>query len=255
VGPARRRRVRELAYGVGDAAPYCRAVVIVLRRKLLGAGGAFVEGLLAITLEHQARGTPDVDFGYHGPRLSPIGERSRGKTLPRPSDCRCLRFVPMVHMVINLLVIQDVINPPPLPRNGVNFPSGFQRFEVVRISPGAFEVSNRQVHTGKNHHRKIGFAVFAGECGKSGGDALQAQISSRISGAWPGCIDARADSARAFQFWVWFARHGNGLPVAVRTVKGVRVADSALWKIPTFSGSDVLEFSTVSWADKFTLCG
>ena len=45
MGPARRRRVRELAYGVGDAAPHRRAVVIVLRRKFIGAGGAFLHGL------------------------------------------------------------------------------------------------------------------------------------------------------------------------------------------------------------------
>ena len=83
MGPARRRRVRELAYGVGDAAPYCRAVVVLLSEKLIGARGAFLERFLAIALEHQGRGPPDVDFGYHGPRLSPIGERSRGKTLPR----------------------------------------------------------------------------------------------------------------------------------------------------------------------------
>jgi hypothetical protein len=109
VGRTRRRRVHEVAYGVGDAAPYCSAVVIILPRKLIGAGGAFVESLLAITLEHQGRGPPDVDFGYHGPRLSTIEERSRGKTLRR-SDCRCVRFVPMEQIEINLHVIDDVIN-------------------------------------------------------------------------------------------------------------------------------------------------
>jgi hypothetical protein len=39
--------------GIGDAAPHRRAVVIILRRKLIGARGAFVEGLLAIAQEHQ----------------------------------------------------------------------------------------------------------------------------------------------------------------------------------------------------------
>ena len=68
MGPARRGR-RELAYGVGDAAPYCRAVVIVLRRKLIGAGGAFVEGLLAITLEHQARGHARCRFRVSRPKV------------------------------------------------------------------------------------------------------------------------------------------------------------------------------------------
>jgi hypothetical protein len=47
------RVVRELAYGVGNAAPDYRAVVIILRRKLIGACSAFFEGLVAGALEHQ----------------------------------------------------------------------------------------------------------------------------------------------------------------------------------------------------------
>ena len=75
--------IGELSYGIGDAAPDCRAVVVILRRKLLGARGAFVERLLAVPLEHQGGRAPDVDFRYHGPRLSPIRAQSRAKTVDR----------------------------------------------------------------------------------------------------------------------------------------------------------------------------
>jgi len=57
--------VRELAYGVRNAAPHRGAVEIILRRKFIGARGAFLEGLLAVPLQHQVGGSPDVDLGYH----------------------------------------------------------------------------------------------------------------------------------------------------------------------------------------------
>jgi hypothetical protein len=53
------------AYGVGNAAPDYRAVVIILRRKLIGACSAFFEGLVAGALEHQVGGPPDINLGYH----------------------------------------------------------------------------------------------------------------------------------------------------------------------------------------------
>jgi hypothetical protein len=42
VGPARRRRVGELAYGVDDPAPYCGAVVVLLGEKFIGPRRAFM---------------------------------------------------------------------------------------------------------------------------------------------------------------------------------------------------------------------
>ena len=60
----RRRLVGELADGV-DAPPDGRAIVIILGGKLVGARGAFLERLIAVPLEHQVGGSPDVDFGYH----------------------------------------------------------------------------------------------------------------------------------------------------------------------------------------------
>jgi hypothetical protein len=59
------RLVRELANGVGDPAPYGLAVVIVLRGELVGARGAFLKGLVAVPVEHEVGGAPDVDLGYH----------------------------------------------------------------------------------------------------------------------------------------------------------------------------------------------
>jgi hypothetical protein len=38
--------------------------------ELVGSSGAFLEGSLAITLEHQAGGAPDVDLGYHTPKCT-----------------------------------------------------------------------------------------------------------------------------------------------------------------------------------------
>jgi hypothetical protein len=60
-----RRLVRELADGVGDPAPHGLAVVIVLRGEFVGARSAFLKGLVALPLEHEVSGAPDVDLGYH----------------------------------------------------------------------------------------------------------------------------------------------------------------------------------------------
>jgi hypothetical protein len=35
--------------------------------RAVGARGAFLEGLVAVVLEHQRGGAPDVDFRYHAP--------------------------------------------------------------------------------------------------------------------------------------------------------------------------------------------
>jgi hypothetical protein len=55
--------VRELAYGVANAAPHRRAIVIILGGKFIGARGAFLEGLGPVALEHEVGGAPDVDLG------------------------------------------------------------------------------------------------------------------------------------------------------------------------------------------------
>ena len=62
--------VRELAYGVRNAAPHRGAIEIILRRKVIGARGAFFEGLLAVPLQHQVGGAPDVDVGYHTGKIA-----------------------------------------------------------------------------------------------------------------------------------------------------------------------------------------
>ena len=46
----------------------------LLGEQLIAARGAFLERFLAVALEHQGRGAPYVDFGYHRPRLSPNRE-------------------------------------------------------------------------------------------------------------------------------------------------------------------------------------
>jgi hypothetical protein len=89
---AGRHHIGKLAHRIGDAAPYRRDVVIILRRQLLGASTAFVERLLAIPLKHQGGRAPDVDFRYHAWRLSPIGVPSRVKTVEHGGADRCLRF-------------------------------------------------------------------------------------------------------------------------------------------------------------------
>ena len=57
--------VRKQAHGIGDPAPHGLAFVIVLRREFVGACGAFLNGLVAVPLEHEVGGAPDVDLGYH----------------------------------------------------------------------------------------------------------------------------------------------------------------------------------------------
>jgi hypothetical protein len=68
-----RRLVGELADGIGDPAPDGGAVVIVLRSELVGARGAFLERLVAVPLEHQVGGAPDVDLGYHANQVARFG--------------------------------------------------------------------------------------------------------------------------------------------------------------------------------------
>ena len=45
------------------------AAVIVLRGELVAARSALLKGLVAVALEHEVGGAPDVDLGYNGNRL------------------------------------------------------------------------------------------------------------------------------------------------------------------------------------------
>jgi hypothetical protein len=57
--------VGELIHRLGDPAPCCLAVEIVVRGQLVGMRGAFLDSLVTKALEHQLGCTPDVDIGYH----------------------------------------------------------------------------------------------------------------------------------------------------------------------------------------------
>jgi hypothetical protein len=63
-------RVRELDDGIPDPAPDRDAVVIVGGGELIGARIAFLERLLAVALEHQIGGAPDIDLGYHAEKIA-----------------------------------------------------------------------------------------------------------------------------------------------------------------------------------------
>jgi hypothetical protein len=58
-----RCRVGELLNRRGDPAPGVRAVVIAVGRELVGPRGALLERFIAVALQHQGRGTPDIDLG------------------------------------------------------------------------------------------------------------------------------------------------------------------------------------------------
>jgi len=47
--------------------------VIVLRGELVGARGAFLKGFVAVALEHEGGGAPDVDVGYHTGKVAGLG--------------------------------------------------------------------------------------------------------------------------------------------------------------------------------------
>ena len=57
--------VGELNDRAGDPAPRVSAVVIASGRKLLDAPVALLERFVAIPLQHQGGGAPDIDLGYH----------------------------------------------------------------------------------------------------------------------------------------------------------------------------------------------
>jgi hypothetical protein len=78
---AGRRHVSQLTDCVGDPAPCRLTVEIVVCGQFVGARGALLEGLVAVPLEHQRGGTPDVDLGYHVRNQAGSRDRGCGKTL------------------------------------------------------------------------------------------------------------------------------------------------------------------------------
>jgi hypothetical protein len=75
-----RCRVRELGDSIGDATPNRDTVVIIGGGEFVGAREAFRLGLLAVALQHQVGGPPDVDFRYHAAKS--VEERLEGSRMP-----------------------------------------------------------------------------------------------------------------------------------------------------------------------------
>ena len=67
--PARRRLVRELGHGRHDPAPGCRPIIIACERKFVSARSALLKCIIAIALEHELYGAPNVDLRYQIAKL------------------------------------------------------------------------------------------------------------------------------------------------------------------------------------------
>jgi hypothetical protein len=65
-----RRVVGELADCGGNPAPDCGAIVVAGGGELVGPRCAFLEHFVAIALEHQFGGAPDIDLGYHAEKTA-----------------------------------------------------------------------------------------------------------------------------------------------------------------------------------------
>jgi hypothetical protein len=74
-----RGRVREMGDSGSDPAPHGRPVVVAGGHELVRSGGTFLERLVAIALEHQLCGLPNVDLRDHALKLHPptVNERLR----------------------------------------------------------------------------------------------------------------------------------------------------------------------------------
>ena len=64
--------VGELTDRIGDPAPHGLTFVILLPGEFVGARGAFLNGLVAVPLEHEVGGAPDVDLGYHREQVARV---------------------------------------------------------------------------------------------------------------------------------------------------------------------------------------
>jgi len=69
--------LRELYDGIGDPPPDRCAVGL----EFVGPRRAFFKGFLAVALEHQVGGAPDIDLGYHAGKTA--GLRSRNVLTPK----------------------------------------------------------------------------------------------------------------------------------------------------------------------------
>ena len=67
---AGRGLIGELPNGIRDPAPGGHAVIIPGGREFVGAGGAFLERLVAVALQHELRRSPNIDFGYHAAKVA-----------------------------------------------------------------------------------------------------------------------------------------------------------------------------------------
>jgi hypothetical protein len=65
-----RRGVGELNDSGRDPAPGIGAIVIAGGCELVDAPVALLERFVAVTLQHQGGGTPDIDLGYHGGKIA-----------------------------------------------------------------------------------------------------------------------------------------------------------------------------------------
>ena len=70
-----RRGVGELLVGGGDPAPGIDAIVIAGGCEFVDAPVVLLERFVAIALQHQGGGAPDIDLGYHA--MNTAGLRSR----------------------------------------------------------------------------------------------------------------------------------------------------------------------------------
>ena len=77
-GPSRsvkrsgRDLVRELLNRSRNSAPDCCTVVIAGSGELIRADRTFVERFVAVALEHQVGGAPDIDLGYHTDKIASL---------------------------------------------------------------------------------------------------------------------------------------------------------------------------------------
>jgi hypothetical protein len=75
--------VGELNDRAGDPAPGVGALVIAGGRELVDAPVAFLECFVALALQHQSGGSPDIDLGHHAVKTARFHKRLKGRSWPR----------------------------------------------------------------------------------------------------------------------------------------------------------------------------
>ena len=71
-----RCRVSELLNGGCDPAPSVGAGVIAVSREIVDTGTGLHERLVAVALQHQGSGAPDIDLGYHAAKIAGLGRQT-----------------------------------------------------------------------------------------------------------------------------------------------------------------------------------